>query len=95
LDSLLGFQPKLSAGNDYCSYRDAAVGTPSCDVARMARIDAAAARIGASDARREERPQRDYTQTDSDDGQYEFGVAISPHFGFPLGIVNLVVGVRP
>jgi hypothetical protein len=44
-------------------------------------------------ARRKEWAQRYYGQTNSDDGQYELGVAVRGHLTLPLNVVNLVVGI--
>jgi hypothetical protein len=69
-------------------YRDGALGTPSGDIAWTLGIESAAVHLRTGRARRKEWAQRYYSQADSDDGQYELGVAVRGHFTFPRIIVN-------
>lgn len=71
-------------------YRDGALGTPAGDIAGTLGIESAAAHLRIDRARRKEWAQRYYSQADSDDGQYELGVAVRGHFT-PRIIVKSVV----
>src|SRR5215831_16774069 len=64
-------------------YRDGALGTPSGDIAWTLGIESAAVHLRSGRAGRKEWAQRYYSQADSDDGQYEFGIAVRRHFRFP------------
>jgi hypothetical protein len=74
-------------------YRHGSIGTPSGDIARMVRIEATAVHIsGAGEATGKEWAQRYDRQTDSDDGQYELGIAIIVHCTRPP-IITLMVTI--